>query len=80
MLFARPLTEKVVGMIPLSSTTVVPKPGLVETCSPYEAAPAEAFQLKTVGVVDIPVSASAGEASVGAAGGTATVVKLCTAE
>ena len=81
MLFARPLTENVVVVIPLSSTTVVAKPGLVETCSPYDVAPAEAFQLNTVGLVDTPISPSAGDRSVGEAGSAGgAVVKLLTFE
>ena len=67
-------------VIPSWLTIVVAKLELVETCTRYDVAPVEAFQLKTVGVVDTPVSPSAGERSVGTAGTATTVVKLRTVE
>jgi hypothetical protein len=48
-------------------TTVVEKLKSEETCSRYDVAPLEAFQL-SIGLVEIPVAAFEGEASVGAAG------------
>lgn len=54
----------------------VAKPGSVETCTLYEVAPLEAFQVK-VGVLDMPVEPLTGELRVGTAGGLpAVVVKL----
>jgi len=46
----------------------VEKLELVETCSPYEVAPLEAFQLR-VGLVETPVAAFEGDTSVGGIGG-----------
>ena len=48
---------------------------LVETCSWYDVAPRELFQLNA-GFVEIPVALFAGETSVGAGGGTGSVVKF----
>ena len=55
------------------------KLGLVDTCNRYDVAPSEAFHLN-VGLVDIPVAPSEGDASVGADGGATMVAKLHTAE
>jgi len=67
VLAASPLTLYEVVVILLWSTTVVEKFELVETCSRYDVAPEEAFQVR-VGDVETPVAPLAGEASVGAEG------------
>jgi hypothetical protein len=54
-------------VIPLWFTTVVVKLELVDTCSWYEVAPVEAFQL-SVGVIETPVALFDGERRVGAGG------------
>ena len=54
-------------VIPPWLTTREVKLELVETCSWYEVAPAEAFQLN-VGLVETPVALLDGEDSVGARG------------
>jgi hypothetical protein len=61
---------------PLWSRIVVEKSALAETCTRYDVAPVEAFQV-SVGFAETPVALFAGEESVGAAGGEA-VVKLHT--
>jgi hypothetical protein len=61
-----------------SSSTVVVKFELVETCSRYDVAPVDAPQL-SVGLSGIPVAPSAGNASVGtdgAVGAEVIVVKF----
>jgi hypothetical protein len=77
VLLVRPLTASEVLVSPFSFTTIVVKLEEVETWSPYEAAPLEAFQV-SVGLVEIPVAAFDGEESVGAGGGltAVAVVKL----
>jgi hypothetical protein len=71
-----------VDVISLLSTMILEKPGLMDTWSWYERAPAVAFHVK-VGFVETPVLPSAGEPSVGAvsgAWGISVVVKLQTSE
>ena len=58
-----------------SSTSGLGKLGLVPTCSRYDEAPEDAFQL-SVGLTDTFPALSAGAASVGGCGAEATVVKL----
>ena len=74
-MFDRGPTCLEVEVIVASSKTVVEKVELVETCSLYDVAPDEAFHA-SVGLVAIPVTALAGEASTGVEGGATMVVKL----
>ena len=50
MLFARPLTEREVTVIVESSTTKGLNVELVETCTLYDVAPEDAFQLNVSAV------------------------------
>ena len=54
---------------------IAEKSDAVDTCTVYDAAPDDAFQL-SVGVMLTPVAASAGEISVGDEGAETIVVKL----
>jgi hypothetical protein len=75
---ASPATPYEVPVIPLWLMSIVEKLELLETCSWYDVAPLEAFQVN-VGLGEIPVAPFKGEASVGAAGGfplPSLVVKL----
>jgi hypothetical protein len=78
-LFASPLTENEVPAIPLWSTKVVVKVKVVDTCTRYDAAPLEAFQI-SVGLVDTPFALLNGEICIGTDGGAIAVVKLCTGQ
>ena len=75
VLLVKPLTAQEVVVMPVWFTTVEEKLELVETWTPYEVAPVEAFQL-SVGLMAIPVALFEGDASVGADGAATMVVKL----
>jgi hypothetical protein len=62
-----------------SSATVVPNEADVDTCSRYRIAPVTAFHV-TTGDVGMFVELFSGDASVGAAGGSAIVVNAHTAD
>jgi hypothetical protein len=73
------MAEEVV-VIPVRFTTVEVKLEEVETWSPYDVAPLEAFQV-SVGLVEIPVAPFEGEESVGTGGGVPPeVTKLQTVD
>ncbi len=77
VLFARPLTEAETPVIPVWLETVVAKVELVETRALYDVAPVDAVQ-DMVREVARPLAPFVGEASAGAPGGAAVVVKFQT--
>lgn len=70
---ASPLTGCEVPVIPLWSTTVVEKLELVETCNRYDSVRQEELH-DNVGLVDMPVERSGGDARAGAAGAANVVL------
>jgi hypothetical protein len=61
--------------MPAESKTVEANPESVETCSRYEAARLDEYQL-SVGLVDTPVEPLGGDRSVGTEGAEITVAKF----